>query len=52
MRDPGPLVVALQQGIYEGGFSGPGFASQQGEASQLLRQSRFERGEAFKMSLG
>src|ERR1700730_9998601 len=27
MRDPDPLVVPLQQGIYEGGFSGPGFAS-------------------------
>ena len=48
--NPDLLEIALQQGIYEGSFSGPGLTRQQGEAIQLPRQSPFERGEAFKMS--
>src|SRR6266851_1801086 len=50
VRDPGPLVIALQQGIYERGFSAPGFAGQHRQAAQIPLQPRFERGEALKMS--
>ena len=50
VRDPHLLEIALQQGIYEGRFSGPGLTRQQGEAIQLPRQSPFERRETLKMS--
>jgi hypothetical protein len=49
VRDAQPFVIALQQRIDQRGFSGAGFAGQQGQAAQVARQALFQRREAFQM---